>query len=118
MEDEPRLIIAKVKAVEKMSDVEIPDVAILAVKAHQASPIVDDLAQLMGPNTALIPMQNGMPWRYFQEQQGQYRDHLGETVDAGGAIMKKSILKISLDALSIHTHIRRAFLFCFTCSNS
>jgi 2-dehydropantoate 2-reductase len=89
MEDEPRPIIAKVKAVGKMSEVETPDVVILAVKAHQVSPIVDDLAQLMGPETILIPMQNGIPWWYFQGRPGQYEDHPVETVDEGGQIMKK-----------------------------
>ena len=89
MEDEPRPIIAKVKAVEKMSEVETPDVVILAVKAHQVEPVVDDLAKLMGPNTVLIPMQNGIPWWYFQSFSGQYEDHPVETVDPSGYIMKK-----------------------------
>jgi len=62
MEDEPRPIIARVAAVEKIRDVDTPDVIMLAVKAHQIEPIIDDLASIMGPETVLIPMQNGIPW--------------------------------------------------------
>lgn len=89
MDDEPRPIIAKVKAVERLSEVETPDVVILAVKAHQVEPVVDDLAKIMGPDTVLIPMQNGIPWWYFQSLPGQYENLPVETVDKGGYTMKK-----------------------------
>jgi 2-dehydropantoate 2-reductase len=83
-------LVAKVKAVEKIADVEMPDVVILAVKAHQVDPIIDDLAAIVGPETILIPMQNGIPWWYFQKLPGDYQDHTVETVDAGG-VAKKAI---------------------------
>jgi 2-dehydropantoate 2-reductase len=84
MDDQPEPLVAQVKAVEKIADAETPDVVILAVKAHQVDPIVQDLAKLMGPETILIPMQNGIPWWYFQKLGGPYQDHAVETVDAGG----------------------------------
>jgi len=43
----------------------------------------------MGPETVLIPMQNGIPWWYFQNLPGKFEDFPVETVDAGGQIMKK-----------------------------
>ena len=89
MEGEPRPLVARVKAVSKITDVDTPDVVMLAVKAHQVEPIIDDLAKIMGPNTILIPLQNGIPWWYFQKLPGKYQDHPVETVDAGGMIMKK-----------------------------
>ena len=89
MEDEPRPIVARVTAVEKIRDAGTPDVVILAVKAHQIEPIVDDLASIVGPETVVIPMQNGIPWWYFQNLPGQFEDLPVETVDAGGQIMKK-----------------------------
>jgi 2-dehydropantoate 2-reductase len=90
MDDQPEPLVAEVKAVEKIRDAEIPDVVILAVKAHQVEPIIDDLAAIMGPETILIPMQNGIPWWYFQKLGGDYQDHAVETVDAGG-LAKKTI---------------------------
>ncbi len=84
-----RALVAKVKAVEKITDAGIPDVIMLAVKAHQVEPIVEDLAKIMGPDTVLIPMQNGIPWWYFQCLNGGYEEHAVETVDAGGFTMKR-----------------------------
>jgi 2-dehydropantoate 2-reductase len=60
------------------------------VKAHQVDPIIHDLAAIVGPETILIPMQNGIPWWYFQKLSGEYQDHTVETVDAGG-VAKKAI---------------------------
>ncbi len=89
MENEPCPLVAQVRAVEKITDVGIPDVIMLAVKAHQIEPIIDDLASIVGPETVLIPMQNGIPWWYFQNLPGKFEDFPVETVDAGGQIMKK-----------------------------
>ncbi|MBU3550089.1 2-dehydropantoate 2-reductase [Polynucleobacter sp. MWH-Berg-3C6] len=89
MEDEPRPIVARVTAIEKIRDAGTPDVVILAVKAHQIEPIVDDLASIVGPETIVIPMQNGIPWWYFQNLPGPFEDLPVETVDTGGQIMKK-----------------------------
>ncbi len=83
-------ISAQVKAVDQISAVvDTPEIIMLAVKAHQVEPIVDDLAKLMGPQTVLIPMQNGIPWWYFQRLNSQHEDHVVETVDPNGSIMKK-----------------------------
>ncbi|MBU3567043.1 2-dehydropantoate 2-reductase [Polynucleobacter alcilacus] len=89
MEDEPQPLVAAVKVVGKITEVETPDVVMLAVKAHQVEPVIDDLAKIMGPNTVLIPLQNGIPWWYFQKLAGQFHDLPIEAVDAGGLIMKK-----------------------------
>ncbi|SNX28986.1 ketopantoate reductase [Polynucleobacter meluiroseus] len=90
MSDQPEPLVAQVKAVGSIAEAETPDVVILAVKAHQVEPIIDELAAIMGPETILIPMQNGIPWWYFQKLAGQYQDHVVETVDAGG-LAKKAI---------------------------
>ena len=89
MEDEPEPLVAAVKVVGKITEVETPDVVMLAVKAHQVEPVIDDLAKIMGPNTVLIPLQNGIPWWYFQKLAGQFHDLPIEAVDTSGLIMKK-----------------------------
>ena len=89
MEGEPEPLVAAVKVVGKITEVETPDVVMLAVKAHQVEPVIDDLAKIMGPNTVLIPLQNGIPWWYFQKLAGQFHDLPIEAVDTGGLIMKK-----------------------------
>lgn len=90
LEGKSEPLVAHVKAVDRISAVlETPEVVMLAVKAHQVEPIVDDLADLMGPETILIPMQNGIPWWYFQRINSYHQNHVVETVDPAGSIMKK-----------------------------
>jgi 2-dehydropantoate 2-reductase len=55
MDDQPEPLVAEVKAVEKITDCETPDVVILAVKAHQVEPVIEDLAAIMGPATSGLP---------------------------------------------------------------
>ncbi len=55
-DEHPEPIIAKVKAVENLRGLPKQDVIILAVKAHQVEPVIDDLVAALGPDTILIPM--------------------------------------------------------------
>ena len=38
---------------------------ILAMKAHQVEAVADDVPKLFGPDTAVVTMQNGIPFWYF-----------------------------------------------------
>ena len=38
------------------------DYVILAVKAHSVSPALDAITPLIGPDTAVVTAQNGVPW--------------------------------------------------------
>ena len=60
------------------------DVVILAVKAHVVADIVDRLAPLLGPATAVVGAQNGLPWWYFHKHGGAYDDQRLASVDPGG----------------------------------
>ncbi len=42
------------------------DVVFLAVKAHSLPAIASKLAPLLGPQTTVVSMQNGIPWWYFE----------------------------------------------------
>jgi len=63
------------------------DLVILAVKANQVEPIVDDVTTLIGEGTVLIPMQNGIPWWYFQRHGGPFEGHCVRVVDPHARIM-------------------------------
>ena len=39
---------------------------------------------LLGPNTAVVTAQNGLPWWYFYGFEGQYANRRIESVDPGG----------------------------------
>ena len=59
---------------------------LLALKAHQIEPIVDQLGTLMGPETVMVTLQNGIPWWYFQKLGGAYADRVVRAVDPNGAL--------------------------------
>jgi 2-dehydropantoate 2-reductase len=61
------------------------DYVILAVKAHSVSPALDAIVPLLGPETAVVTAQNGVPWWYFYGLEGWQDRHL-ESVDPGGRI--------------------------------
>ena len=63
------------------------DLVILAVKAHQVEPIIDDVAALLREDTVLIPMQNGIPWWYFQRHGGPHEGQRVRAVDPGARVM-------------------------------
>jgi 2-dehydropantoate 2-reductase len=62
------------------------DLIVLAVKAHQVAPIAADVNAALGPQTAILTAQNGIPWWYFQKHGGEYEGRKLESVDPSGAI--------------------------------
>ena len=62
------------------------DFLVLAVKAHGLTAIAPNLAPMVGPQTAIVPAQNGIPWWYFQRHGGLWEGTRLESVDPGGVI--------------------------------
>ena len=62
------------------------DYVILALKAHSVPPVVDQIASLMGSETAVVTAQNGVPWWYFYKLEGAWEGRRLESVDPGGRI--------------------------------
>ena len=58
----------------------------LTVKAHSLTAIAPSLAPLLGPNTAVVSAQNGIPWWYFMGHGGPFDGSSIESVDPGGVI--------------------------------
>src|SRR6185436_10354737 len=54
-------------ATDKLEEAGRQDVVILTMKAHQVEPILPLPPSLLHPLTTIIPMQNGIPWWYFQK---------------------------------------------------
>ncbi len=77
----------EMRATQSMQEAGVHDVVLLTVKAHQVGPIAADLKHLIGPDTAVVTMQNGIPWWYFLG--GYDGPHKGTHVaaaDPGGLI--------------------------------
>ncbi len=78
--------VAKVKASDRIADFGEQDLIILCVKAHQVATVVGDLPAMMGPRTAVLTAQNGIPWWYFFKHGGPHEGRRMESVDPGGVI--------------------------------
>ena len=65
------------------------DVVVLALKAHSITPALESIKPLLGPDTAVLTAQNGVPWWYFYKLPGPYEDRRLESVDPGGRIWEE-----------------------------
>lgn len=83
------LVCNPVLATDDMKEVPEQDVVFLGLKAHQIAPIVDDMVGMLGDNTALVGLQNGIPWWYFQKIGNDYEGRTVDTVDPGGVLASK-----------------------------
>lgn len=62
------------------------DYVFLTVKAHSLTAIAPGIGPLLGPETAVVSAQNGIPWWYFQSHGGPFDGMAIESVDPGGVI--------------------------------
>ncbi|MCG3188491.1 MAG: hypothetical protein LKCHEGNO_00482 [Burkholderiaceae bacterium] len=62
------------------------DLVVLAMKAHQLGAVAEQVPLLCGPDTVVVPMQNGIPFWYFHKLAGPFEGRALESVDPGGAI--------------------------------
>ena len=65
------------------------DYVLLALKAHSVGPALDAIAPLIGPNTTVVTMQNGLPWWYFYRHGGALEGTRLVAVDPDGAIWER-----------------------------
>ncbi len=78
-----------VKATASSGELGAQDYVILALKAHSVGPTLDQIAPLIGENTAVVTMQNGVPWWYFHGLGGPLDDTRLESVDPGGVVWER-----------------------------
>ncbi len=88
IEENNEFVAKNLTATEYVDELEPMDVVLLALKAHQIAHIVNDMSSLLGPNTVIVTLQNGIPWWYFQNFGGEYANRVVETVDPGGLLFK------------------------------
>ena len=86
IESESEFVADKLVATNDIKELGSVDVVLLALKAHQISPIVNDLSMLLGKDTVVVTLQNGIPWWYFQNFEGKHSGLVVESVDPGGVL--------------------------------
>jgi 2-dehydropantoate 2-reductase len=62
------------------------DVVVLAMKAHQVEAVAPLVPKLFGPDTLVVPMQNGIPYWYFHRHPGELEGTQVKSVDPNGII--------------------------------
>jgi 2-dehydropantoate 2-reductase len=86
LHDGQELVAGNVKSTDKLTEAGKQDIIILGMKAHQVEPVVDDLASMYHDDTVILPMQNGIPWWYFQRHGGLHEGNGVASVDPNGKI--------------------------------
>lgn len=84
--DGSRLHVTPCRAVADTAECGVQDVVFLALKAHQITAAIEDIAALLGPETIVVTLQNGIPWWYFQRHGGAHDGLRIESADPGGRI--------------------------------
>lgn len=81
--------IAHPQSTQNPAEAGIQDFIIITLKAPSVPQIVDALAPLMAPETAVVTAINGIPWWYFYELDSPWRDYPLESVDPGAQQWQK-----------------------------
>lgn len=69
-----------------LEDIGPADVVFLGVKAHALTALAPRIRPLLGPDSAVVSTQNGVPWWYFQNHGGEFEGMRLERVDPGGVV--------------------------------
>jgi 2-dehydropantoate 2-reductase len=62
------------------------DYVLLTMKSHQVAPVADDIAHLCHEGTAVVTMQNGVPWWYFHALGGPHEGTRLASIDPDGRL--------------------------------
>ncbi len=80
---------ANVRAAASPAEAGPQDLVVLAVKAHLLEAAVGEIEPMLEPDTAIMTVQNGLPWWYFQRLGGQYDGHKLDSLDPTGILARK-----------------------------
>ena len=75
-----------VRAFEHTAEAGPQDVILLTVKAHQVAAVAPQLEALCQPDTAIVTMQNGIPWWYFHKHGSELEGRPVTAADPDGSI--------------------------------
>lgn len=85
-EDGEESLVTGLTASDQVDKVPPQDLVILAMKAHYLEQVARKLSAMLGPETMVMTVQNGIPWWYFHKHGGPYDGCRMETLDPTGAL--------------------------------
>jgi 2-dehydropantoate 2-reductase len=80
------VVAPSVEAVDDLGALGPQDVVVMAVKAHQIAAIAARLDAVYHDGTVVVPVQNGVPWWFFQKYPGPFEGRRLESLDPDGTI--------------------------------
>ena len=86
MDDGTEHVARDVRATNDYAEAGPQDLVILAMKAHQVEAVARDVPKLFGPDTAVVTMQNGIPYWYFEKHGGAFEGTRVNSVDPTGIV--------------------------------
>jgi 2-dehydropantoate 2-reductase len=89
MADGAEHVATNVKATDNYAEAGPQDLVILALKANQLEAIAEQIHHLLGPDTPIVTMQNGIPYWYFYKSGCALEGSQLQTVDPTGIIGEK-----------------------------
>ncbi len=84
--DGTRHTASQVRSTASYEEAGVQDLVILAMKAHQLEAVAADVPKLLGPNSTIVTMQNGVPFWYFHQHGGALAGTQVHSVDPAGRI--------------------------------
>ena len=87
-EDGTEYVVKNIKAIDAFEDAGPQDVIILALKAHYLESAAAKIPALLGPETAIVTVQNGLPWWYFHKHGGEFDGRQLTTLDPTGVLAR------------------------------
>lgn len=82
-------VVTHPRASANPADLGPQDFIILSLKAHGVPGVVEQLQPLIGPATAILFAQNGIPWWYFYRHGGPFEGRRLASVDPGDTIWNR-----------------------------
>jgi 2-dehydropantoate 2-reductase len=89
LDDGTEEVVPRVRATADYTAAGPQDLVILAMKAHQVAAVTADVPKLFGPDTVVVPMQNGIPYWYFHAHPGPLEGSRVASVDPDGSIVER-----------------------------
>lgn len=89
MQDGTEHVARDVRATDDYGEAGPQDVVILATKAHQVAAVAGELPKLFGAETAVVTMQNGIPFWYFHKTGGPLEGSAVRSVDSDGELARR-----------------------------
>ena len=84
--DGSTLVATDIHASDTLASLGQQDVVILAVKSHQLAAISSGLSSLYDDETVVVPLQNGIPWWFFQQFPGPFEGYRLRSLDPEGVL--------------------------------